>query len=144
MVAIMGISCSAKATAPADFSETEDFVEVPAPEVKPEQTPTVPQFPSIDNSGGGAQFIGMSFKELNGDKTITIVHPGNTGGGFELDGKKYRINSCHFNSRLGPHVFQLENVTDKQNNGYASFTKDGSLKIWFGSENARTFIYIGK
>ncbi len=150
MVAIMGISCSAKATAPADFSDTEDFIEVPAPEVKPSvpgQTPTVPTFPQINNFDTGKQFIGMRFKEFNGDKTITIVHPGNEGGGFELDGKKYRINSNYFKKDGNgeyTHEFNLVNETDNKNNGTALFSEDGSLKIWFGGENARTFIYIGK
>ena len=69
MVAIMGISCSESPTAPANFSETEDFIEAPAPEVKPEQTPTAPEFKITDDFSEMEDFIEVPAPEVKPEQT---------------------------------------------------------------------------
>ena len=130
MVAIMGISCSANATAPADFSETEDFVEVPAPEVKPEQTPQKPVLP-IKKNCPAPDFIGYSFTD--GKQMINIFKANNGWAHFVLDGEEYEIGTRNYNSNFGEHGFLIVNVGDNNKKGVASFTEDGYLKIWLDS-----------
>ena len=134
MVAIMGISCSANATAPADFSETEDFIEVPAPEVKPEQTPQKPVLP-IDKTKGAVQFDGKTFEnekltvKIETRKNPAVSDPyAKVTWGVSLTGGEYQ-----FHANTGASEY---NITHNGRDGRALFTKDGSLKIWFNNNQS--------
>ena len=138
MVAIMGISCSANATAPADFSETEDFIEVPAPEVKPEQTPTAPVLTITD--WGAIQFDGLTFKNENHTVNIVVKKLGgnNSQARFELNGKTYGFGSrVENNPQYNPNTFIFGNINnDISDKGYAEFKESGDLLIWFNNNQS--------
>ena len=134
MVAIMGISCSANATAPADFSDTEDSVEVPAPEVKPEQTPIAPVF-KITDWAPASQFEGLTFAnekltvKIETRKNPAVSDPyAKVTWGVSLTGGEYK-----FHANTGASEY---NITHNGRDGRALFTKDGSLKIWFNNNQS--------
>ena len=136
MVAIMGISCSANATAPADFSETEDFIEVPAPEVKPEQTPTAPVL-TIHGNTGAIQFEGKTFTDSTSIAKVKTI--GNESV-IEFNGIEY---GCGINTIKGDNGKILPKISYRLSlrngkyleDGTATFTADGYLDLSIGGKS---------
>ena len=110
MVAIMGISCSAKATAPADFSETEDFVEV--------KNEFVSEFVNVEDATHKIRI------ELRQNPTI---NNGKVMWGVSTTGEKYQFH-VSWDRREYP-------ITHDGKNGRALF-EDDYLKIWFNDNQS--------
>lgn len=151
---ILFISCSAKATAPANFSETdtttqpEEKPSIPeekpsVPEVKPEEKPEVKPEPAMKVKGnyGVGQFNGLVFEDstLRAEvKTIYHDHPESI---IVLsDGREYGCGINAVKGEDGKSVAQISYRLTPRDHSYsysgtATFRNDGYLHLSIGGKN---------
>lgn len=162
IIMILFISCSAKATAPANFSETdtttqpeekpevkpEEKPSIPeekpsVPEVKPEEKPEVKPEPAMKVKGnyGVGQFNGLVFEDstLRAEvKTIYHDHPESI---IVLsDGREYGCGINAVKGEDGKSVAQISYRLTPRDHSYsysgtATFRNDGYLHLSIGGKN---------
>lgn len=142
---ILFISCSAKATAPANFSETDTTTQ---PEEKPEEKPSIPEVkpepePAMKVKGnyGVGQFNGLVFEDstLRAEvKTIYHDHPESI---IVLsDGREYGCGINAVKGEDGKSVAQISYRLTPRDHSYsysgtATFRNDGYLHLSIGGKN---------
>lgn len=145
IIMILFISCSAKATAPANFSETDTTTQ---PEEKPEEKPSIPEVkpepePAMKVKGnyGVGQFNGLVFEDstLRAEvKTIYHDHPESI---IVLsDGREYGCGINAVKGEDGKSVAQISYRLTPRDHSYsysgtATFRNDGYLHLSIGGKN---------
>lgn len=142
IIMILFISCSAKATAPANFSETDTTTQPEEKPSNPEQKPEVKPEPAMKviSGRGAGQFAGKIFEDSTlraevkniGNEPVIFVYDGNIvkeyGCGIPVGGSESEYVT-HIQYRLTPrdHSYSLS--------GTATFREEGYLHLSIGGKN---------
>lgn len=150
IIVILFISCSASATAPANFSETDTTIrpdEKPSnPEVKPDEKPSVPEQPieptmKVKGNYGVGQFDGLVFEDSTLRAEIkTIYHDSPESIIVLSDGREYGCGINAVKGDNGKMVSQISYRLTPRDHSYsysgtATFRNDGYLHLSIGGKN---------
>lgn len=139
IIVILFISCSASATAPANFSETDTTI-------RPDEKPSVPEQPveptmKVKGNYGVGQFDGLVFEDSTLRAEVkTIYHDSPESIIVLSDGREYGCGINAVKGDNGKMVSQISYRLTPRDHSYsysgtATFRNDGYLHLSIGGKN---------
>ena len=146
IIVILFISCSASATAPANFSETDTTIQPEDKPSNPEQKPSVPEQPvepamKVKGNYGVGQFDGLVFEDSTLRAEVkTIYHDSPESIIVLSDGREYGCGINAVKGDNGKMVSQISYRLTPRDHSYsysgtATFRNDGYLHLSIGGKN---------